>query len=608
MHRLKLLFRKNYLLLIIIILLQLCWTTYVYVFQKQGCHSDEIWSYGLSNSYYQPFIYMKDGVFIDDCTSDDIININKWTTGKIYNDYITVQKGERFAYASVYHNQSLDHHPPLYYTLLHTVCSLFPDTFSFYFAFFLNCIFLIVTQIFLFKLLKLLTKSETAALIGCTLYGFGSGALSTFIFLRQYSLLTMFGVMYTYYNAALFKSEGFNLKKYLPAIIITTFCAFMTHYTGIAYIGVFTACFCIYLLCKRKIKKMFIYGGATASTLLLYIAVYPAAVKQIFSYSTYEKTTMTYSMQLKTMFSYITQYNFGFAISKYKSSFLSIVTAVIVCTIILLIPLCYLFRKEKWFIDFRKKMVMALKKIPRFFSDLNYIPVFTTASITALLVIMANTTDIYMMGEYSMRYIFMSFPLACSVMVTVVYFIIIHLPHIKKSGNIICCIIAAAVTLNVNINEPCKFLFKHYNVDKSANTMFENKNCLVVLPDKSLAWTITCYSWYFAKANNIWFTTSDTFEDYIDEINTSEVTLDYVITTSDLLTLTDEETAMINSWLPSEESRNIIITSDTNLSDIGKNYTKCSDLIEQLNNGCTYNVLYGLSITNGSVNLVLKLN
>lgn len=606
--------KKSYLsriFLILIIILQLAWTSYNFIANKQGCHSDEIWSYGLANSYYQPFIYMKDGVFIDDASEESLINLNTWTTGETYHDYITVQKGERFAYGSVYHNQSLDHHPPLYYALLHTICSFFPDTFSFAFAFILSCIFLVFTQIFLFKLMKLLTGSDIAALACCGLYGFGTGALSTFIFLRQYSLLTMLGVMYTYFNTALFKSQDLNLKKYLAPILITAFCMFMTHYTGIAYAGVFTACFCIYLLCRKKIKKMFIYGGGTAGALLLYIAVYPASIKQIFGYSSYENKIMTYSMQVKTMFSYAMQYNFGFAVSKYTSPFWNIVLAVLICMLAVIIPLCFLFRKETWFIAFKGKVIEFIKSIPAFLRSANYVPLFMLLSASALLAVMAHTTDLLKMGDYSMRYIFMSFPIFCAVMVTVVYFVISHLPCIKKAANVICCVCAAAVVVFVNITQPCQFFFKHANGIKNASTLFDGKNCLIVLSDTQSSWTITCYTWYLQNADNVWFTTSDTFEEHLDEINSSDVKFDYVISNSDLISLTDSEESQIISWekaLSSEKSNaEITVGGNADAFDISKNYRKCSDLIKKLNGGCEYEIIYGLNIANGSNDLVLKL-
>ena len=354
-------YAKPYMLLILLIAVQLIYTSFCFVTKKQGCHSDEIWSYGLANSYYQPFIYMKDGVFIDDMTVDDVINYNEWESGEVFKDYITVQPGERFAYGSVYHNQTLDHHPPLYYMLLHTVCSFFPNSFSLYYSFFLNCIFLIVTQVFLYKLSKLILKSEYAALLPCILYGAGTGALSTFVFLRQYSLLTALGVMYTYFSAKLYLSENFDLKKHLAPVLITSFLMFMTHYNGIAYVGIFTACMCIYLLCKKKIKKLFIYGGSQLATLGLFFAVYPAGWKQIMGSGCYGEKAFSFSEQMRVFLNYVSKYNLGFFVSLYKSSAYSYVIAIIILFFGLMIPLSFLFRKEPWFIELRSRFFINIK-------------------------------------------------------------------------------------------------------------------------------------------------------------------------------------------------------------------------------------------------------
>ena len=129
-----------YMILAGIILIQLLYSTFMFVYKKNGTHSDEIWSYGLANSYYKPFVYLPDGIYQDEYRGgyegSDITG--KWIDGKVMNDYVTVQKGERFTYGSVYHNQVLDHHPPLYYSILHTICSFFPDRFSFWYAYAIN--------------------------------------------------------------------------------------------------------------------------------------------------------------------------------------------------------------------------------------------------------------------------------------------------------------------------------------------------------------------------------------------------------------------------------------------------------------------------------------
>lgn len=69
--------------------------------QKKGYFIDEIYSWGLANSYYKPFV-----------ASYDVFD--RWVTEDVAADYMTVQKGERFAYQSVYYNQAQDVHPPFF--------------------------------------------------------------------------------------------------------------------------------------------------------------------------------------------------------------------------------------------------------------------------------------------------------------------------------------------------------------------------------------------------------------------------------------------------------------------------------------------------------------
>ena len=58
----------------------------------------------------------------------------------VYDDYMKVQNGQRFDYVNVWRNQTNDVHPPLYYALIHTICSVFPNKFSKWFAAGINVI------------------------------------------------------------------------------------------------------------------------------------------------------------------------------------------------------------------------------------------------------------------------------------------------------------------------------------------------------------------------------------------------------------------------------------------------------------------------------------
>ena len=56
---------------------------------KQGYFVDELWSYGLANSYYHPHVY-----------SDDALE-ERWVSGEYFRDYLEVLPEQRFRYGSV---------------------------------------------------------------------------------------------------------------------------------------------------------------------------------------------------------------------------------------------------------------------------------------------------------------------------------------------------------------------------------------------------------------------------------------------------------------------------------------------------------------------------
>ncbi|MDE6973708.1 MAG: hypothetical protein K2P38_11500 [Lachnospiraceae bacterium] len=92
--------------------------------QKAGFHEDELYTYYSSNKTA--------GLFVND---------RQWMErDELRNDFV-VLPGEGFRYDVVWQMQSWDVHPPLYYFLFHTVCSLFPGVFSKWLGIGLNLLF-----------------------------------------------------------------------------------------------------------------------------------------------------------------------------------------------------------------------------------------------------------------------------------------------------------------------------------------------------------------------------------------------------------------------------------------------------------------------------------
>lgn len=522
--------------LVFIIAAQLLYTIFVFCFEKDNFHCDEVWSYGLANSYYQPFIYANDGIYIDDITEDDYINLNAWLPGSVMNDYLTVQKGEAFSYDAVYHNQTLDHHPPLFYMLLHTVSSFFPDTFSPLFGLFLNCIFLIGTQMLLYKLSKLIFRSKFYALLVCGFYALGVGSLSTFLYIRQYGLLTMLTAAYLYCNARLFYDKKDNLKKHLLPIVIVSFAAFMTHYYAIVFIGVFTALFGVLYLCRRKLRQMFVYGGSVLLTLLLYFAVYPAALMQLTTNSFDGQPNMTYMDQLLLYIMHIVRNNIGFRVSFIKGSAQYTVLAILFSLVVLSIPLCFLFRNETWFKKFAKKTLCAgsytLRQLKAMLLHGDRFPFMILLAATVEVLVVNKIVSATKMGVFAQRYIFNIFPYASMLTVYTIRRVLFLLPKMKKYAKPVVAVVLALLAVNIHRIESTKFTMDTSPRFQQICEDLEGKNCLFVLDSHTNIALLTNIAAFSRLTDHVLCTYFEDVDIYKDEIFDSGIDIDYVILSS----------------------------------------------------------------------------
>ena len=126
-----------------------------YAKYKTNLFVDEIWTFNLANNYYSPFI------------GSAAEYMNRWIDSKFWLQVLSVQPGEEFSYGSVFYNQAQDVHPPLYYMIIHTVCSFFPQQFSIWFGVVPNLFFFIGTQIILIKISNKLFEDKWIAILPC---------------------------------------------------------------------------------------------------------------------------------------------------------------------------------------------------------------------------------------------------------------------------------------------------------------------------------------------------------------------------------------------------------------------------------------------------------
>lgn len=267
MDKVKKVFKNPTIYLLIIILIIQLISIIIVDSKKESFHIDEIYSYILSNSYDT------------DRISNDPNAWGEWLEGEYFEKFVSVQDDETFSYDKVNSNNSADAHPPLYYFLLHTICSLFPNTFTKWFGLGLNCILFIGIQIMLFVLVKNITKSDFCGVASVAFYGGMFAALDMLIFIRMYTILTFFAILLTYLHYQLYMKQDNKVLYILCGII--TFLGIYTQYYFAFYACALAIVMCIIFLKNKKYKKLIAYAVLMLLAVVMVFVVYPAAIAQI---------------------------------------------------------------------------------------------------------------------------------------------------------------------------------------------------------------------------------------------------------------------------------------------------------------------------------------
>lgn len=513
--------KKTYVILLtILIAFQVMVVTYFFAFEKEGYHSDEVWSYGLANSFYEPFIY-------GDALSFDVSKCHKWVDGTDFKDYLTVQRGEQFRYDSVWYNQSMDMHPPLFYTILHTICSFFPDTFSKWFGFAINIAAMIIGQIFLAKTGYTATKSKVFAYLLCALWGFSCGFLNLNVFVRMYSLSTMFAILLLYSHCRLYYNEG-SVKSNLIKIFVFSFCGALTHhYFIIAAFGI-AACFCFYYLFKKQFKKMLAYAFTMLGSIGLSIAVFPATIHHLFFMENTESrlaTQMPLINGFRSCVAIVLNSITGIYISSFATWGYAYVVAAVVAIAVLSIPLCFLFRNEEWFIRFKEKTLAALKSA---MGKFDFFLLFAFISVVFTMLIISLTVNINVMSMHTDRYLFVIMPWAAFVLIMAARYILTWIKPLKKFAAPITAVCVCAAIVGSHILCEKRYLFPRMIMGEGAleDTCTENSEYVAVT---NYEWLITCFTDKLMTCGRVFPTTVYTYENDLDEISKMDLSKDCYI-------------------------------------------------------------------------------
>ena len=250
------------LLLVLLVSLHFClW--------KSGMFIDEIFSYGLSNSHYMPFI----GHGENDRIQEQLI------TQEDFFDYLTVTESEPgFDAASVYYNQVQDVHPPLYYWILNFCSTLARGHFSKWVGLVPDLVIYLGLLILLYALGMELFGSPWIAASMTVLYGLSQVGLSTMLMIRMYVLMSMLTVLLALLTAReLRESSGRNEL----CIGLTIFAGLMTQYYFVFYAFFLCAVTVISLLCRKAWKAALRFSLCAVFGVGAMLLCFPAVFSQM---------------------------------------------------------------------------------------------------------------------------------------------------------------------------------------------------------------------------------------------------------------------------------------------------------------------------------------
>lgn len=253
-------------LMTIIMMLQFVVASY-FCMQKQGFHYDEYYSYYSSNVTY--------GLVPTD---------REWKDTDEIRSEFHVRDGEQFRYGLVKTMQSFDVHPPLYYMVLHTICSLFPGVFSKWFGLGLNLFLFAICFWMMAKISwHVFEGDKHMMLLTCLLFGFQPGVISGITFIRMYMMLTMWCLAVMIWHIPTWKN-GMKLTVRNSGLLFGLVAlGFLTHYYFAVFLFFLAAFTCLYNWWGRKdLKGSILYGCVVCVGMAAAVVLYPSCLSHIF--------------------------------------------------------------------------------------------------------------------------------------------------------------------------------------------------------------------------------------------------------------------------------------------------------------------------------------
>lgn len=249
----------------------------ILIYCKRDYYLDELLSYSLSNNEVG-WMQFTDGQWYDPVS--------------LYDSQLSAQADRTFDYATVWENQKGDVHPPLYYSILHTVCSFMPGVVNRWQPALINWLFAMLTMFVIRKLVHRLFDIGNdsvwadiiiplTSLVGIVL----PGVLNNISFYRMY-VMAMFWVIWALYMCicmldTCYAGERMSWTQWL-LLLVVNICSALTHYYCIMYLVFLELTFVLILARRKAIGEILRCIGVAVVSAILAIAIFPAMLTHIF--------------------------------------------------------------------------------------------------------------------------------------------------------------------------------------------------------------------------------------------------------------------------------------------------------------------------------------
>ncbi len=242
-------------------------------FQKAGFHEDEYYTYYSSNrslGLYQPD--------------------REWQVRQTILDEFAVKEGEGFNYGLVKLVQSWDVHPPIYYYLFHTACSITPGLFTKWSGLVVNLISFVISFIVFWLLMRRLGVPYYVQIMTLIFWGINPMTISCNMLIRMYALLTVAIFLCAFVHVRLMQEyydyEGSVktfITMYLLPMMVVSYLGFLVQYFYLFFFVSIGFAYTMWLIFANKdIKNAAIYVCSCVVSLGLAVITYPASLSHMF--------------------------------------------------------------------------------------------------------------------------------------------------------------------------------------------------------------------------------------------------------------------------------------------------------------------------------------